>query len=369
MVSDRNVRMSKTSRPRMESLERRRLLAFTPVITASALVADNSNYGVAQVDAHLMGPWGLAVTGNNELWSANNKTGTLTAYSSAGIPQPSAANQLVATVPPTVAGATGTPTGLVAHTGKGFNVTVNGKTGPSDFLMATEDGAILGYSLVASSTTAAIAVNHSSTGDVFKGLTIIGAGRSARIYATDFHNGRVEVFDSNFNPVTLKASAFTDPEVPAGYAPFGIQAINGNIYVSYARQDAAKKFDNPGPAQGIVDIYSSRGKLKQRVGTGGDLNSPWGMVLAPSTWGVEKGDLLVSNVGDGSISIFDKHANFIGQVPDSATGGPLGITGLRSLTLGTKKFRNTLFFTSAPNSQTDGILGTLTAARPAKKPH
>ena len=253
----------------------------------------------------------------------------------------------------------------MTHNGQGFDFTLSGKTGPSAFLFASEDGTISGYNSTVDPAHAAILINHSLTGDVFKGLAIIGSGRGARIYATDFHNGQIEVFNSKLQQIPNKRKAFLDSQVPAGYAPFGIQAIKGKLYVSYARQDANKHNDNPGPAQGIINLFTTSGHLKQRIATGGDLNSPWGMAIAPRTWGVFKNNLLVSNNGDGTISMYNKHGQFVEQIQDTTTvpSTPLSITGLWGLHVGEKKARNTVFFTSDPNSGVDGIVGTLDATK------
>jgi len=343
--------------PLIERLEQRRLMSFTPVISAIALTADSSTFGVTLVDPHLVNPQGLAVV-NNGLFVANNLGGTVTSYNASGTPAS------LGVIPAVASTATGSPTGLVFHAGGGFDITVNGNSVPSSFIAATADGAIVGYSPAASSD-AVIAVDHASTGDVFTGLAIVGSGRAARIYAADFHNDRIEVFNSKFQQLALPSAAFSDIQIPAGYAPFGVQAISGRLYVTYARQNATATADNPGPAQGIVNEFSVYGKKIKRIGTGGDLNSPYGVVQAPTTWGVYAGDLLVSNVGDGTISIFDRRDNFVGQVidPSSQTGQPLSITGIWAMEKGTGKYRNTIFFTSAPNSRTDGITGTLTASR------
>lgn len=362
-----SARRPRTQKIPIERLEERRLMSFVPVIDTNALTADNSNYGLSNTAANLVDPRAIAVAPNGNLWIADNGSGTVTTYNAVGVPQPSAAAPLAGTIPSTISGTQATPTGLVAHGGAGFDITVNHTVAPSTFLFATEQGTIGGYNPSADASEAVTVINDSSTGDVFKGLTIVGKGTGARIYATDFFNGRVVAFNSDFQPISFKAGSFTDPEVPAGYAPFGIQAIGSEIYVTYARQDSAMTADNPGPAQGIVDVYSEAGKLLHRVATGGDLNSPWAIVQAPSNWGVFKGDLLIGNDGDGSIDIFNKKDQFVEEIPDDlADGLPLQITGLWGLAAGTGKSRDTLFFTSAPNDFADGIIGTLTASRPAK---
>lgn len=363
MGFNRITQSSRRPAPVIEGLENRRLMSFTPILTAAALTADQSQFGTTNVDPNLVNPIGITVGPGGKLFTADNETGDLTSYDSAGVPQPSATSPMVGSIPAAAGAAHAFPTGIVAHSGQGFDITDNGKNVPSTILTATADGMIAGYNPGASAA-AVIAVDHSQSGDVFTALTILGSGRVAKIFATDFRGGSVEVFNSDFQQIGLKQSAFVDPQVPAGYAPFGAQAIKGEIYVSYARQDATQTIDNPGPAQGIIDVYSAQGRLIRRVATGGDLNAPWGMALAPASWGIYKNDLLVANQGDGAIDLFDKHDHFVGQFPDSEQDGqPLTAAGLWGLQTGTGKARNTIFFTSAPNSNSDGILGDLTAAR------
>ncbi|MDB5299317.1 MAG: repeat containing protein [Phycisphaerales bacterium] len=348
----------------VERLEGRQLFAsFVPLVTETTLVSDDSTViNAPRADSNLVNPWGVAITPTGNVWVANNGTGTSTVYDQTGAPLPAAASPLVVTIPPP-AGGSAAPTGTVFHKGNGFNVTLNGTTGPSSFLFASESGTISGWSQKVDPTHAVVAIDHSATGDVFKGLAQVGSGTSAKIFATDFRHAQIEVFNSKFQQVKLKAGAFTDNQVPATFAPFGIQFLNNKLYVTYAKQDAQKLNDVPGAALGIVDVYSTSGKLLKRVATGGDLNAPWGMAIAPGTWGAFKGDLLVGNFGDGTISVFDKKNNFITQVldPTQANGTPLTLPGLWSLTPGVKGAKNTLFFSAGPGGETHGVLGTLTA--------
>lgn len=353
----------------MEPLERRTMLAgFQPVIHSTPLLSDSAAVSAPRNDANLVNPIGIATVGTKQLWVANNGTGVMTTYNTAGAPQPSATAQLVVSIPAAAINTPPTPTGIVQHSGPGFAISGNGRTLPSTFIIATSDGLITGWNAGIDPAHAATVIDHASTGDVFKGLAILGSGSSARIYATDFHNSRIEVFNSRFEPVHLSAKAFTDIQVPAGYAPFGISALRGKLYVTYARQDATHTNDNPGPAQGIVDEYNANGKLINRVGTGGDLNSPWGMAITPPSWGGLRNDLLVANQGDGTLNLFDRKNNFLGQVldPNAPISSPLTVDGLWGLSTGSGSSRNTIFYTAGPNLQSDGLLGTLTATRPPR---
>lgn len=348
----------------MERLEERQLFAtFIPLVSPTLLVSNGPSITAPQNDANLVNSWGTAITPTGDVWVANNATDTATVYTQSGVPLPSATAPLTVGIPAPAGATSSGPTGVVYHGGRGFNVTVNGVTGASAFLFATESGTISGWSQKADPAHAVIAVDHSATGDVFMGLAEIGSGTGAKIYATDLAHGRIEVFNSSFQQVKLKAGAFADGQVPSTFAPFGIQALNGKIYVTYAKQNDAKTGDVAGPANGIVDVFNTSGKLLKRIATGGDLNSPWGMAIAPSTWGAYRGDLLVANVGDGTISVFDKRNNFLGQVfdPNQTNGTALTLAGLWSLNVGVKAAKNTLFFTAG--GQSYGVLGGLTARK------
>jgi uncharacterized protein (TIGR03118 family) len=348
----------------MERLEGRQLFTtFIPLVSPTLLVSNGPTITAPVNDANLVDSWGTAITPTGDVWVANNATDTATVYTQSGLLLPSAAAPLAVSIPAPAGATAAGPTGMVYHGGRGFNVTVNGVAGASAFLFATDSGTIDGWSQKADPAHAVIAVDHSAAGDVFKGLTEIGSGTGAKIYATDFAHGHVEVFNSGFQQVKLKAGAFADGQVPSTFAPFGIQVLAGKIYVTYAKQNGAKTSDVPGPANGIVDVFNTSGKLLKRVATGGDLNSPWGMAIAPSTWGAYRGDLLVGNVGDGTINVFDKKNNFLGQVfdPNQTNGTALTLPGLWSLNVGVKAAKNTLFFTAG--GQSYGVLGGLTARK------
>jgi len=225
------------------------------IFTVHNLVSDTA--GTAPVaDASLVNAWGLSAGPTTPWWTSNNGTNTSTLYTGTGAKQ-----ALTVSVP-------GGPSGTVFNgSAADFVVTQAGKSGAARFLFATEAGTILGWSPTVNGATAIPGVDRSSTGAVYKGLTTM----SDRLYATDFHNGRVDVFDASFNPVT---AAFTDPKLPAGYAPFGIQALNGSIFVTYAKQDAAKKDNVAGDGNGYVDQFTPDGAFVARVAPGGRKNAP-----------------------------------------------------------------------------------------------
>ena len=334
--------------------------------------------GMARVtDPHLKNPWGMAASPNtptnpgSPLWVSDNHAGASTLYDGAGNPQPSPTNALVVSIPaPPSAGAAavGAPDGVVFNTfdraSSDFVITKDGASGPSFFLWATEDGTIAGWNPSVDRTHAVIAVDRSTekdtagdVGAVYKGLALVATPAGKFLYATNFRFGTVEAFDSNFTLV----NSFTDPTVPAGFAPFGIHNIGGQLFVTFALQGAGKMDDDARPGNGFVDVFAPTGDLLQRFASRGKLDSPWAVTLAPSSFGVFGGDILVGNFGDGRINAFDPTTRaFLGQLRDG--GGPLTIPGLWGLRFGTGAFgldKNTLYFTAGVNDEADGLLGDI----------
>jgi uncharacterized protein (TIGR03118 family) len=324
----------------------------------------------AHTDLNLRNPWGTSTGPGLPIWVSDNGAGVSTLYDGAGNPQPGPKDQqLVVTIPaPPSAGpnAAGSPTGTVFNpTTDGFVVSKPGVSSPSRFLFATEDGIIAGWAPNVDRTHAAIAVDRSTVTDtggdigaVYKGLALVTTPAGKFVYATNFRFGTVEVFDSNFNLV----KTFTDPNVPAGFAPFGIHNIGGNLFVTFAHQDAAKHDDRAGRGNGFVDVFSPNGDLLERLVSGGKLNSPWAVTLAPSTFGVAAGDILVGNFGDGHINIYEPSSGrFLGQLRNSA-GDPITISGLWGLRFPTGSLNaapNALYFTAGINHEQDGLFGDI----------
>src|SRR5918912_1461473 len=264
------------------------LAAATPAAEKNAYVQHNlvsdGFLPADHTDANLVNAWGLTSLPGSPWWVADNGTDVSTLYTADGTPRP-----LVVSVP-------NAPTGAVSNTGASFVVA----SGPALFLFATEEGKILGWN-PGLGTTAQVVVDRSGEDAIFKGLAIAGD----RLYATDFHNGKVDVFDDSFGQVTTPG-AFVDPTIPAGFAPFGIQNVGGNIFVTYAKQDADREDDVAGQGLGFVDEFDAEGVLLGRVAQHGQLNSPWGLALAPAGFGRFGGDLLVGNFGDGQITAFER---------------------------------------------------------------
>ena len=321
----------------------------------------------AHTDPNLKNPWGTSVGPGSPIWVSDNHAGVTTLYDGAGNPQP----RVVAIPAPPSAGneAVGAPTGQAFNTfdpsSSDFVISKNGVSGPAFFVFATEDGTIAGWNPNVDNRHAVIAVDRSnatdSAGDVganYKGLALVTTPKGKFIYATSFRFGTVDVFDSNFNLV----NSFTDPTVPAGFAPFGIHNIGGNLYVTFAKQGPGKADDDARPGNGFVDVFAPNGDLLQRLVSRGKLDSPWAVTLAPPTFGAFGGDILVGNFGNGRINAYDPTSGeFQGELKRPG-GGPVAIDGLWGLRFAPATpgaGPNTLFFTAGLNDEADGLFGTI----------
>jgi uncharacterized protein (TIGR03118 family) len=311
-------------------------------------------------DPNLVNAWGIAFNPFAFVWVADNGTGVSTLYDGAGNAQ-----ALVVQIPtPTGAGG-GNPTGIVFNASSGFVMTQAGVSGPSRFLFATEDGVIAGWAPNVDGTHALVAVDNSMhTGAIYKGLALSAGGSGQLLYAADFHNGRVDVFDSAFQPATLPTGAFTDRHLPSNFAPFGIQAIGGDIYVTYAEQDANRHDEIAGPGLGYVDVYDPNGHLLHRVASRGNLNAPWGVALAPAGFGRFSNSVLIGNFGDGRINAYEP----VFRSPLGSLRGqdhrPIQIDGLWGIAFGNGSAGqpvNTLFFAAGPAEESHGLYGRLDA--------
>ena len=285
----------------------------------------------ARVDPNLVNPWGISFNPmGGPFWVSDNRTGVVTVYNGAGKPFPTG-SPLVVTVPPA---AGGTPPS--SPTGQVFNPTADFTLAPAlraVFLFATEDGTIAGWNPMVSPTNAVTKVDNSASGAIYKGLAMGSNVNGNFLFAANFHAGTIDVFDKNFTPV-ISATAFTDPNIPAGFAPFNIQNIGGQLYVTYAKQDADREDDVPGPGNGFVDVFDTSGVLLRRFASQGTLNSPWGLVVAPTNFGEFSGALLVGNFGDGRINAFNISTGaFLGPLRKPSKQ-PLVIPGLWGLIFG-----------------------------------
>jgi uncharacterized protein (TIGR03118 family) len=304
----------------------------------------------ANQDPNLVNAWGLAFNPAGPIWISAAGTGKAVVYNTSG-----ASTGLVVTIP-TPPGAKGpaSPTGQV------FNGTANFQG--DLFIFDTEEGVIAGWR---SGTAAGIRVDRSGTGAIYKGLALATRGGAARLFAADFHNARIDVFDASYATVSLPAGRFTDPQIPAGFAPFNVVPIGDALFVTYAKQDANAEDDVAGPGLGYVDVYDFDGLLLRRFASQGVLNAPWGVAQAPAELGALANQILIGNFGDGTIHAFNPTNGAAGPAVLGANGQPLVIDGLWALSFGAGApgaGRGQLFFTAGPDDETHGLFGRLDLA-------
>jgi uncharacterized protein (TIGR03118 family) len=349
--------------------------------SARTLVADTQAVGATQ-DMNLVNAWGLVFAPGAPVWIANNGSQTSTLYDGNGTTIPLVVNvandQSGGGVP------SFNPTGIVAsdvtQNPNDFIVTESGKSGPSSFIYSGEGGFIAGWS-AGVDLMHAVVMYSAQDGAIYKGLAIASSSSGQFLYATDFHNGKVDVFDAHFVKQPASSFPFSDPQLPASLSPFGIQAIaNGamgavQIYVTYAQPaDAAKVHNAVGAGLGAIDIFDVNGKLLQQLvpmTAGGVLNAPWGVAFAPSDFGSFSGALLVANFGDGKINGFDPASGrFLGALRTAAA--PFSQDGLWGIAFGNDASNqrvtpavsfdqphNALFYTAGPNDQANGVYGRI----------
>jgi len=321
-------------------------------------------------DPDLVNAWGLAASpGTNAspgspLWVADNGSDKATLYAGASATS-------VSKVPLVVNVTGAAPTGQVFNSDSSAFVVSDshGNSGSSLFLFDTENGTIDGWAPNVNpngtnpSTVTEVGRNNGANA-VYKGLAIAKSSVGTTLYATNFRSGRVEAYDGTFTPVELPGGLFVDPKLPAGYGPFGIAVIMGKLYVSFAKQDATLHDDVAGQGNGFVDVFGRNGKFIRRLITRGALNSPWGMALAPASFGQFAGDLLVGNFGDGHINVYNPTSGLrLGQLRGS-NGQPIVIDGLWGLMFGNGNAagNNQLLFSAGPDGESHGLLGKIVVA-------
>ncbi|HET9322786.1 MAG TPA: TIGR03118 family protein [Gaiellaceae bacterium] len=315
--------------------------------TVTPLVSDQAGVA-AHTDPNLVNAWGLTASGASPWWVSDNGKDLSTLYRGDGTPQ-----SLVVDV-------AGGPTGTVFNPTSGFLLPTGGK---ALFLFDSEDGIVRGWN-AAQGTTAKVVADRSSEGAIYKGLAIADTASGPRLYAADFHNARIDVFNGSFG---LVPGGFEDPALLAGYAPFNVQTIGDRVFVAYAKQDEDAEDEVAGQGAGFVDAYDLAGNLLGRVAQHGQLNAPWGLALAPGGFGRFGGDLLVGNFGDGQINAYEElpngHFEHRGELRGS-DGKPLTIDGLWALRFGNGGNAGptgTLFFTAGPDEESHGLFGSITA--------
>ena len=322
--------------------------------TVTALVSDGV-VPAAHTDANLKNPWGVAFNPKGFVWVADNGTNVATLYDGNGVPQ-----SLVVTIPDGKNGSA-SPTGIVFNGTQSFTVSENGKSGVAAFVFTGEGGTITAWAPAVGPTNAFVMYDDGTGGAVYKGLALAAMNGNNFLYATDFHNNKIDVFDTNFTKVAMPG-AFTDPAMPVGFAPFGIQAIGSNLFVTYAMQDAVKHDDVAGAGLGMVDVYDTAGNLKQRFATGGSLNAPWSIAQAPGNFGSMSGAILIGNFGDGTINAFNASSGQSMGPLTGPNGSPIVEHGAWGIAFGndlSNQPSNTLFFAAGPNDEADGVYGRI----------
>jgi uncharacterized protein (TIGR03118 family) len=328
--------------------------AAIPRVRVVGLVADRS--GAAPLpDPKLVNPWGLALSPTGPLWVADNGTNTATVYGGGINGATPSKSPLEVTIPG------GAPTGQVFNDSAGFVIPPRGPVagGKALFLFASEGGDITAWSPSVQPRAAVLAAHV--PGAVYKGLAIMKFGSTAVLLAADFHNGRLDVFDSGFRHLPQYSRFFTDPRLPKGYAPFNVVATpdGRGVYVAYAKQDPNSDDEKAGPGLGFVDLFTGFHDTPQRIAGHGTLNAPWGMAIAPASFGTFAGALLVGNFGDGRIGAY-RNGKFLGLLKD-AKGKPVEIEGLWALQPGTAASggTNAVWFSAGPGDEKHGLVGEL----------
>jgi len=315
-------------------------------------------------DPNLVNAWGIAASATGPFWVADNGTSVSTLYNGDGAPFPLASPLVVSIPAPEASSGAGEgegslPTGIVFNGTIDFVVTQGDVSGPALFIFDTEAGTIAGWNPTVNPTNA-ITVSDDEDA-IYKGLAIGKNGSANFIYTTNFFLGEVEVYDKDFAEVDL-GGAFDDPNIPEGFAPFGIQNVGGNLYVTYAKQDANHEDDVAGPGNGYVDEFDTDGNLIRRFASQGTLNSPWGLALAPSSFGTFAGALLVGNFGDGRINAFNVSSGaFLGQLGNTG-GNAVTVPGLWGLIVGNGMAggdSDTIYFTAGPDGEEHGLFGSV----------
>ncbi len=318
-------------------------------VSVSNLVTDNQAANPAQVtDPGLVNGWGLSYSPTSPFWVSSNGAGTSVVY------RVDPATQATTKVPLTVA-----IPGAGNITGQVFNAGGAGQFNGNAFLFVSEDGTVSGWRGALGTTAETLA----SVNGIYKGAAYATVAGNSYLYAADFGRGSIDVFKGNVGAVNLSGS-FTDAALPSGYVPFNVQALDDSLFVTYARRDGNSTDETAGAGFGFVDRYDLQGNLLGRVASGGVLDAPWGLAIAPASFGSLAGSLLVGNFGDGHISAYDLATDtFLGQV-NGAGGQALAIDGLWALSVGNDASAGSsqsLYFTAGPGDESHGVFGVMRA--------
>jgi uncharacterized protein (TIGR03118 family) len=317
------------------------------LIVTNLVTDDQAVNAAAITDPNLKNPWGMSLSAGSPFWVSDNATGKATLYKVDPVTNVPSIVPLIITIP-----------GDGTVTGQAFSNTAANFNGDA-FLFVSEDGTISGWRGAVGTTAENLALPSPS--NVYKGAALATIGTNSYLCAANFRSGAIDVLKGNAGAPDL-AGKFTDPALPNGFAPFNIQNLGGKIYVTYAIQDAAKHDDVPGAGNGIVSVFDLNGNFMGRVATHGTLDSPWGLALAPSSFGSIGGDLLVGNFGDGRIYAYNP-ATFASDGPlTDAVGNPIAIDGLWGLIGGNDVQAGSsdrIYFSAGSNGEADGLFGSI----------
>jgi uncharacterized protein (TIGR03118 family) len=340
---------------------------------------------ITTIDANLQNPWGVAIAPGLPFWIADEHSNVSTLYSGEGVVETgtiTGSNSVGIAIPGNSLGAPASPTGQVYNPNGGFLIATSNGMQSAQFIYDGGGGTIAAWapnSGAAAVTAYDDSIVNGANHAVYKGLAIGSVNGAAFLYATDLHNNKVDVFDTDYSKPADMQGKFIDPSIPAGFVPFGITAVGTQLYVTFAMQNAAMVGEQLGAGLGYVDVFDMSGNFVTRFASGGTLNAPWGIAVAPSGFGAIAGDVLIGNFGDGTVNIFTPSgslATFVGQLMVS-NGGTLSVPGLWALVFGNgdpDKPLTTLFYTAGFTDQTDGVFGsiavtTTSAPAPASNPY
>lgn len=342
----------------------------------TALVSNNRGQvaSVNNIDANLSNPWGLATAPGAPFWIADNNSNLATLYGGTGLVETdkvTGSNAVGIAIPASAAGAPANPTGQVHNGTGGFLIPTSRGPETALFIFDGEGGTIAAWAADSGSTAVTAyddGVTNGADHAVYKGLALGTVNGENFIYATDLHNNKVNVFDTNFTKPAELQGKFIDPNMPTGFVPFNVVALNDQLYVTYTMQDGAKHDETTGAGLGYVDIFDFSGNFVSRFASAGPLNAPWGIAAAPAGFGSLHGELLIGNFGDGTIQIFAPNGTSLATPKGALTtanGQTLSIPGLWALVFGdgdSDKPLTTLFYTAGFIDQTDGVFGSITAS-------
>jgi uncharacterized protein (TIGR03118 family) len=322
-------------------------------VTVVNQVADTAAGNAFITDADLVNPWGLALSpSGGALWVANNNTNTSTLYAG-GLDGAAVTKSAL-----TVAIPGGKPTGQAFSGGTDFVVTGPNGSGPARFLFSSDQGDITGWNPTADRNNAILVAHVNGAG--YRGLSFLAAPSGNFLLANDFKNNRIDVFDSTFHQVALAPGQFVDRNLPSGFSPFNVQAVGSSVYVAYAKPENGGADVSGGG--GFVDVFTNFGMTVSRIASNGPLKGPWGLAIAPASFGALAGDLLVGNFKDGFINVF-QGTRFVGQLADQS-GRAIRIQKLWALTPGNPQNGGTgvIWFSAGPEDGRHGIVGELIPA-------